>query len=271
MSKKIRVFLIFLLATVALIVNLMSYNLKITNYTFSSKKIQRPMRFVLLTDLHQTRHVQNIISEVKGNKPDAIMIAGDLMNKDNCNIQYARSLLHALGKIAPVYYAPGNHEAHFINEDYNWGSKIVKGIPNVTFVYEKVYQERINGNAVSISGVGCDEYSYRKWHLKVADKLVKENGYTIMLSHFPYNIINFKGKGIDLVLSGHTHGGQVSIHNKGLYVPGYGLFPKYTNGKYVFGDTTMIVSRGLGDHTILPRINNPHEIVILDIVPSERS
>lgn len=102
--------------------------------------------------------------------------------------------------------------------------------------------------------------------MDVADKLSKATGYKIMLSHFPSNMSeSFRGKDIDLVLSGHMHGGQVRIKDNGVYVPGYGLFPEYTEGRYTFSSSVLIISSGLGDHTILPRINNSHQLVIVNI------
>ena len=106
------------------------------------------------------------------------------------------------------------------------------------------------------SGLIADDM---KPDLKLVDRFSKLASPKIMLCHHPEYYKKFlKGKGIDLIVSGHAHGGQWRIFGRGVYAPGQGLFPKYTSGSF---DNTLVVSRGLREKSIVPRIFNPTEVV----------
>ena len=101
---------------------------------------------------------------------------------------------------------------------------------------------------------------------KVLDDITYDsNLYTILLSHRPELFDTYKEKNIDLVLTGHAHGGQIRLFNKGLVAPNQGLFPKSTSGIFLCNNTSMITSRGIGNSVLPFRINNNPELVIIKI------
>ena len=108
-----------------------------------------------------------------------------------------------------------------------------------------------------------DKKASQKPDISFIAEFEKVSGFKILLSHHPEYYEPFlKDKGIDLIISGHAHGGQVRIGNQGLYSPGQGLFPKYTSGIH---DGKLIVSRGIAGTELFPRINNKPEIVYIKI------
>ncbi|MBO5789743.1 MAG: serine/threonine protein phosphatase, partial [Clostridia bacterium] len=96
------------------------------------------------------------------------------------------------------------------------------------------------------------------------EAFVKEDGYRILICHHPeYYRHYLRPYDIPLILSGHNHGGQWALFGRGLYVPGQGLFPKHTSGVC---ENRLVVSRGISNPTIVPRIGAPTELVILDLL-----
>ena len=96
---------------------------------------------------------------------------------------------------------------------------------------------------------------------------------SILLSHRPERVADYTGRGFDLVLSGHAHGGQwrIPLLGVGLIAPNQGLFPRYAGGTYNLEGTTLVVSRGLArESTRIPRLYNPPEVVVVDLVPSPK-
>jgi predicted MPP superfamily phosphohydrolase len=104
--------------------------------------------------------------------------------------------------------------------------------------------------------------------MEFANSFAKESGYKILLSHHPeYYGKYLKDLDINLILSGHAHGGQWRLFGRGVFAPGQGLFPKYTSGMY---DNKLIVSRGIGNQMLVPRINNSKEIIVLNFKGEEK-
>ena len=94
----------------------------------------------------------------------------------------------------------------------------------------------------------------------------ESDGFTVLLSHRPELFDLYVDSGIDLVFSGHAHGGQFRLPIiGGLVAPNQGLFPKYDAGHFIEENTTMIVSRGVSNSIIPLRINNPPEIVVVEL------
>ena len=175
------------------------------------------------------------------------------------------------GKIARVYFVSGNHEARVPEyEDLKIG--LVKaGV--VILENQKVQITREGG---SITLMGIDDPSFQKDYLfgdaeSVARQAIEDlqnesDGYTILLSHRPELFDVYVDTGIDLVFSGHAHGGQFRLpFIGGLVAPNQGFFPKYEAGRFNEDNTTMIVSRGVGNSIIPLRINNPPEIVVVEL------
>lgn len=244
-------------------------SLKIRTYTIESESITEEVRIALLTDLHSCKYGENqadLIKAINDENPDIILLGGDIcddiMPNDNTEI-----LLNEIADKYPCYYVTGNHEywsndiETILDLFYSYGVKILSG----SFDTIEIRGQKVNICGITDPDSGLDMYNQLE---ELAN--VHENGnYTILLAHRPEEIENYKGYGFDLVLSGHTHGGQWRIPGimNGLYAPNQGIFAKYAGGQYEFDNLSMIVSRGLSkENTKIPRIFNQPELVIVKLV-----
>lgn len=219
----------------------------------------------VLADIH-ARRVEETLSLVEQNKPDIILIPGDLVDgaaiekcKEHSNfIEEAITNLNRIAQIAPTYYSIGNHEKQLTEAEIKelHGSKAVVVDNRYVNVSADLY---IGG--LSSGRNYHDKKASQKPDISFIAEFEKVSGFKILLSHHPEYYEPFlKDKGIDLIISGHAHGGQVRIGNQGLYSPGQGLFPKYTSGIH---DGKLIVSRGIAGTELFPRINNKSETVYI--------
>lgn len=221
----------------------------------------------VLADIH-ARRVEETLSLVEQNKPDIILIPGDLVDgatiekcKKHSNfVEEAITNLNRIAQIAPTYYSLGNHEKQLTETEIKelHGSKAVVVDNRYVNVSSDLY---IGG--ISSGRNYHDKRASQKPDISFIPEFEKVSGFKILLSHHPeYYVPLLKDKDIDLIISGHAHGGQVRIGNQGLYSPGQGLFPKYTSGIH---DGKLIVSRGIASTEMFPRINNKPEIVYIKI------
>ncbi|MEA4911829.1 MAG: metallophosphoesterase [Oscillospiraceae bacterium] len=232
-------------------------------------------RIVQLSDLHNKTFgagQKRLLAAVESLRPDAIFITGDLIDSNIEGTENARALVNGLLGLAPLYYVTGNHESRagkyadllvFLKQS---GVTVLDG--------EKVVLER-EGQSVELLGVGDLEFdkqyaSDAEALARMEDKLralcADGDAFRILLSHRPELIDLYAGFGIDLVFTGHAHGGQWRLPLVGgLYAPDQGLFPQYTAGAYVRGDTTEYVSRGLGNSIFPVRLFNRPEVVCVTL------
>ncbi len=234
----------------------------------------RHIRIALVTDLHDGEYTQ-LLFEIRAASPNMIAIAGDLMNDNRDGVTIPEEQTHAIGflkeavKIAPTFYSLGNNEriVDKSGEPVDW--KVVKETGVV--LLDNTYVNRKEG--IWIGGLSSAYSHFRHdWSAPVRHQLtdtgwIKEfdalPGFKILLCHHPeYYPRYLADTDIDLILSGHTHGGQWRIFGHGIYSPGQGLFPKLTSGVY---DDRLVISRGLANTIRAPRINNPTELVIVNV------
>ena len=219
----------------------------------------------VLADIH-ARRIEETLSLVEQNKPDIILIPGDLVDgaaiekcKKHSNfVEEAITNLNRIAQIAPTYYSLGNHEKQLTEAEIKelHGSKAVVVDNRYVNVSADLY---IGG--LSSGRNYHDKKASQKPDISFIAEFEKVSGFKILLSHHPEYYEPFlKDKDIDLIISGHAHGGQVRIGNQGLYSPGQGLFPKYTSGIH---EGKLIVSRGIAGTELFPRINNKPEIVYI--------
>ena len=163
--------------------------------------------------------------------------------------------------IAPIYYVSGNHEIYY--KRFIKLKKILAKL-NIKVLENKSVSLKLKNN---INLIGINDISYNKKNIeKVIKSLIKENEYNILLSHRPEIFEKYVESKVDLVFTGHAHGGQFRIPLiGGVYAPGQGIFPKYTSGVYEKNETKMIVNRALGDSGIVIRINNMRDIVLVTL------
>ena len=274
---KIVVFSFFLLTGILLVSLILSQKcLIVRQYTYRNPKIAAPIRAVQLTDLHNYqygRDNQRLIAKIQKQKPDVIFMTGDMLNEDEDRTDILLHLVREACAIAPVYFSLGNHEVGY-EKTYGEGDLTEQLEAAGAVVLEKEYVDtKIAGQEVRIGGV----YGYllpEDWEdgseQRFLEAFVQTDRLKILLSHVPEGLLLWKSMeywDVDLVFSGHVHGGQVRVpFVGGLFDPEEGFFPTYTRGMFSCGNGTMILSAGLGSSRGSPRVNNLPEIVVCDIV-----
>lgn len=251
--------------------------LEITSYTVSSSRIPAAFsgfRIIQISDLHNAefgKENEKLVSVIMHTEPDIIVLTGDLIDSRNTDIEIALSFVRKITEIAPVYYVSGNHEARV--REYTDLKTGMEKSGAVVLENEKVKVER-NGSSITLMGIA--DPSFETDYLfgdarYIVDSRISElqevqDGYTILLSHRPEQFQTYVDRNVDLVFSGHAHGGQFRIpFIGGLFAPNQGFFPKYDGGEFQEGNTTMLVSRGVGNSLIPIRIHNPPEIIVAQL------
>lgn len=269
----LRVFGMILILVAALIVwaAIDSRNIDVTRFTVSgAPEAFSGFKIAQISDLHNAEFGtdnQKLIDILKSEAPDAIVITGDLIDARRTNTEIAESFARRCMEIADCYYVPGNHEARLGGTYDAFESALIADGVNVL----RNGSVRIRKEMDAIRIVGVDDPAFAKasdaiTNLDAALEALSSDDFTILLAHRPELIDEYSKWGIDLVLSGHAHGGQIRLPGiGGLYAPGQGFFPKYTSGNYTVGDTEMIVSRGIGNSAFPLRVNDRPEVVIVTL------
>lgn len=220
-----------------------------------------------ISDLHNAefgRGNSRLISILKKEKPDIIVITGDLIDSGNTNTDVAVNFVGQAAELAPCCFVTGNHEA-WIGGLYDELEEKLLAL-NVKILHGEAVELSRGGETVQLIGIDDFSFANRINSFKMLDEIKPKDGFRILLSHRPEVFDEYVEKDIDLVLSGHAHGGQFGIpFVGGVVAPNQGFFPKYDAGKYHEGNTTMIVSRGVGNSIIPVRINNRPEVVIVEL------
>lgn len=245
-------------------------SLKDVYYTVKTDKVTAPVKLAFISDLHNTRYGKNmseLIASVDIFHPDAVILGGDLFDKDWGEANSSKFTKEML-KRYKCFYSLGNHEFKYDNNE-----KIKKKIKalGVIVLDGKNAELNVSGTSVRISGIDGGIY---KDELENCKKGLDESVFNILINHYPEEFPYMSSLGFDLILSGHAHGGQWRFPPfiNGVLSPGEGLFPKYAGGMYNENNCTMIVSRGLqrtARDIIIPRIFNRPEAVYITIKPAE--
>ncbi len=235
----------------------------VTDYEYKNTKVPETMdglRILQISDLHNQsfgKDNRRLLAAIQEAKADVIMITGDLIDSTFTNTEKGLAFAAELVKVAPVYYCTGNHEHRLAPKDLR---AFLEGLSDLGV--HVLYDE-----AVPFYGgilVGLKDPSGRKHTLGRILKNETEDRFTVLLSHKPHYFENYLEA--DLVLTGHAHGGQIYLPViGGLFAPGQGVLPQYTKGFYTKGDTTMLVSRGVGNSHRYPRLFNIPELVVLTL------
>lgn len=271
-----------LVATVILVVVLSFWiwhhntTVTITNYTVSSRKLPESFdgfTIVQVSDLHNDVFGKDncmLISAIKDTSPDIIVLTGDILDSYNTDLDVACSFIDGIIDIATVYYTTGNHEYRFPLIYEKFEQHMINA--GVTVLRNKSAEIEINGEKITVSGAedpdfsGIKDFKDTPFFSNRLSKLKSEEGYTVLLSHRPDIFETYCDIGFDLVFTGHAHGGQFRLPDLGgVLAPQQGLFPRYTEGVWENGNTTMIISRGLGNSVFPFRINNPPELVVVTL------
>lgn len=275
-SKKIWIAIVILLVTVIWIA-WGNTALELNAYTISSNKLPESFsgyRIAHVSDLHNAEFGENnalLLEMLKEAEPDMIAITGDLVDSYHTDIQVGIEFAQQTAQIAPTYYVTGNHEARISEYD-----ELEKGLEAAGVVILKNESVELEKDGEYITLIGVNDPSFKTDYLfgdsiSVMDanlEEISENAgeYTLLLSHRPELFKVYVANDMDLVLSGHAHGGQFRLpFLGGVIAPNQGFFPEYDAGLYVEDDTNMIVSRGLGNSLFPFRVNNRPEVILIEL------
>ena len=248
----------------------------VTHYSVTSKQLPDSFdgfKIAVVSDLHNARFGRDnsqIVRKIEEEHPDIIAITGDLVDANRTDIETAITLVHKLMQLAPCYYVTGNHEA-WIGKQFSVLEEMLLA-ENVQILHDEVIRLERDGQTIQLAGLDDPDFTERDTVVQQSLLQTKLNQmnlseeYCILLSHRPEMFEAYVEENIDLVLSGHAHGGQFRLpFIGGIVAPDQGLFPKYTAGKYIRNNTTMIVSRGVGNSIISVRFNNRPEILVIEL------
>ncbi len=255
---------------------------RITHYEIRSEKLRDSHRFAVLADVHLWQygeHNKRLISAIKKEQPDVILIPGDLIVSSQPERFFrAEELIYQLIDIAPVYFSNGNHESRLeqpTHENYEAYQKLKQTMCSlgVHFLNNTSETLTLGMDTIIISGLELPLSYYKKGTEKPLQKRrlnkllgrANRQHYQILLAHTPTYTPAYFSWGANLCLSGHYHGGLVCIPGLGSIIsPQFKLFPKYSFGRFDEGEHTALISRGLGTHTFHIRIFNRSEVLIVD-------
>lgn len=278
MNKK-RTFLITIILIIlgCLFVYFENNNIVITKYTYKNEQIPsqfKNLKILQISDLHNAQFGKNqntIIRKIKKCQPDMIFITGDIIDANRYDLQKAITLVKQVVDIAPTYYVSGNHEAW--SNHYNEVKAALLEEKVLVLDNDSIDIKR-GKDSITLIGLKDPAFlhsdyffgtDYSAWENYLKSQ-VKDNKFEILLSHRPELMDIYKKHNVDLVFSGHVHGGQFRLPFMGGVVgPDQGFFPKYDAGEFVEQNTTMILSRGLGNSIIPLRIFNRPELVLVEL------
>ncbi len=266
-----------------------SYAITVSRYIVSSEKVTGSFRIIFLSDLHGREFGtgnKRLLEKIKAESPDFICMVGDIFNSDadETEIEAMCAFIHSATEIAPVFYCLGNHENDYI-KGHGSGLKDQIVAAGATVLDAEYNDLEINGVPVRLGGymgyyrtphMNTSVSAEQQQLMRFTEQFEDTERYKILLNHIPTNWLdwNYRDKyPVDLVLSGHYHGGviRIPILEQGLYAPYVGKFPPYTKGIFTGKYATCILTTGMAGSYGLPRFFNPPEIVVVDCVQTNDS
>ena len=227
-----------------------------TPHVIRSPKITERLLLAVASDLHSGEY-EDVMADFA--RCDAILLPGDLVDRHRGDNRKAERFLAEAPKVAPVFYAVGNHERKFRDREA-WMRRVRDS--GVTLLDDESCLFR----GIRIGGLSSRQE--RTPNLAFLDRFEREQGFRLLMCHHPEIWRDFvRGRDIDFTVCGHAHGGQIQIRGRGLYAPGQGLFPRLTHGLHDGGK--MMISRGMTNSAQLriPRFGNPCELILLELLP----
>ena len=271
------------LAVIAVLVALVVWTawgntaLQLNAYTISSEELPDAFdgyRIAHVSDLHNAEmgdDNEKLLAMLRAAEPDMIAITGDMIDSRNTDVDVALAFAEKAMQIAPCYYVTGNHEARVSEYD-----ELKAGLEacGVIVLENERMQIEMSGEFITILGV--DDPSFNTDYLfgdsasvvsnTLAEISTEDDAFTVLLSHRPELFDTYADSGMNLVLSGHAHGGQFRLpFVGGLVAPNQGVFPKYDSGIFTENATNMIVSRGIGNSILPFRFNNRPEVILVEL------
>lgn len=283
-GRKIIISIISIIVIVVLMIIAMgNCFLSVTEYTIDLSGLSGSARVVVISDLHGKEYGKDnrrLLTKISEQNPDAIFVVGDMLSDSDAKNGFSKTqnLLIELLDIAPVYFSCGNQEKEYSGD-------ILDGFVNtitengIIVLDDSFVDCEIGGQKIRVGGTmghafpfgrTMEEFENSNEYIFLKD-MEKTNSPTIVLAHMPDTFI-FNGahnywSNIDLVVSGHTHGGVVRFpFAGGLYAPMQGLFPEYDYGFYMLGEKMqMVITSGLSGYKFIPRFLNLPEICVLNL------
>lgn len=264
-------FFLFAASLLALWIAWENTALECTDYVITDDSLPQSFdgfRIAQVSDLHNTSFGKDnakLLALLQQQDPDIIVITGDIIDSRRTDMEVALQFAKQAVEIAPCYYVSGNHEARIA--EYPRFRENLEQLGVVLLDDNTIILER-NGEYINLMGIRDPHFSDISESIYNRLKTMVKNveGYKILLSHHPKPFNSYVLSGINLVFTGHAHGGQFRLPYIGaVWIPDQGLFPKYDAGVFTQDDTTMIVSRGLGNSVFPFRINNRPEVVLAEL------
>lgn len=281
MKKRKKLYISFIVLVILLAFAYVQNNwLEVSHYAYKSSEVPQEFvgfRVVQISDLHNAtfgKENEKLLVKIQELSPDIVVLTGDLVDSNHTNIEVALAFAEKVAADYPTYYITGNHEDWLEESDK---LELLEGLERVGVVCLADEYVEIKRGDSKITLIGLNDEGLGGIKLKVTEettgepKFLTENedtsGLQILLAHEPQYMENYTKYNVNLVFSGHAHGGQFRMPfvGGGLVAPGQGLFPKYTEGVHVMNETTMIISRGLGNSIIPVRVFNRPEIVCVEL------
>ena len=264
------------LAAIAAILALFNWGTKariVTRYyEITDARIHDEVRIAIVCDLHGAQYGKkqsDLIAALEHASPTVVLLLGDIYDQDGID-PHAVELVDAVSRRFTCYFVPGNHE--YKSGELNMIRNLLResSIPNIA---GETVTVQVKDTQVQIFGIDDGQGGKAKqlWQIANAAKQRSDDIYSILAIHVPNGVESYLHYGFDLMLSGHTHGGQIILPHvlNGLYAPGQGFFPKYGGGRYDFGKQALVISRGLSQKPLwLPRFGNPPELAIVTLKPA---
>ena len=240
-------------------------------YELHDARIHTDVRIAIVSDLHGALYGEgqrDLIAALERENPHVVLLLGDIFDQHGID-ENGKTLVSILSKRFHCFFVPGNHE-------YKSGElgaiRELMHAANLPILAGENTLLTVDDTRVQIFGVDDGQGGKKKQLSEIAHAGSERTDdiYSILAIHVPNGVESYLHYGFDLMLSGHTHGGQIIIPGvlNGLYAPGQGIFPKYGGGRYDFGKQTMIISRGLSQKPLwLPRLGNPPELCFVTLKP----
>lgn len=269
-NKKKRIVIISIALVVLFLFCFINNNiLVVSEYEYKGDKIPEAFdgfTIVQISDLHNKEYPfdqKYLMNKIEDSNPDIIVITGDIVDSSHTDMDGALEFARKCVELAPTYYITGNHEYWISKTDLE---ELISSLEEIGVICLEDECVSVKQGDANINLIGLDEKSLADETLKNMMLDIGTEDFNILLAHEPQYIDDYARSGVDLVLSGHAHGGQVRLpFVGGMYAPDQGFMPNYTEGEYTVGNTTMIVSRGIGNSVIPLRVFNLPEIVVIKL------
>lgn len=280
-KKKLLVILSTVLAVIILMISLVAWGNKalelneITIYSENLPEAFEGFRIAHVSDLHNDEFGKDnikLLKLIENADPDIIAVTGDIIDSYTTDVEIALSFMGKAQQIAPCYYVNGNHEGR-VPDDYQTLKEGLEACGVTVLENESLLLEKA-GECIRLTGVSDPgfetDYLYgdtegvMRRHL--TELIADSENFNLLLSHRPELLGVYADFNVDLVLSGHAHGGQFRLpFAGGLYAPNQGLMPEIDAGLYTEDNTKLIVSRGIGNSLFPFRLNNRPEVILVTL------